>query len=132
VSAKDKKTGATQTQQVTVTVVPPPDTVTAAVTYVTGTTTGGKTRLQVSVTTNAQLVADPNTFSLLSPTLTLSFVVSDPNDPRFGQTVIWNSFALVLNVPTATVLGFPIPDSVTITSSAGGSVTVPQAAFTIR
>jgi hypothetical protein len=133
VSAKDNKTGVTQTQSITVTVVPPPDTVTAQVTYITGALGGGKaSKMQVAVTTNAQLTADPNTFAITSPTFTLTFTVSDPNDPRFGQTVVWDSFALILGAPTATVLGFPMPDFVTVKSNAGGSVTVPSTAFTIR
>lgn len=133
VSTKDNKTGATQTQVVTVTVMPPPDALTALVKYRTGTGGGGKgARMDVTVTTTAQVISDPNTMAVLSPQFTLTFVVSDPTDVRFGQTVVWNSWAMVLGVPTATVLGYPMPTSVTVTSSAGGSVTVSSANFTIK
>jgi len=135
VSARDNKTGATRTQTVTVTVTPPSDTLTALVTYNTGTALngGGKaSKLQVTVTDNVQILYDPNTFAVLSPHFRLSFVVNDPFDPRFGQTVVWDSWAMVLGTPTATILGFPMPDSITVTSSYGGSVEVSSANFTIR
>jgi hypothetical protein len=146
VSARNPKTGASQTQVVTILVVPPPDTLTALVTYITGAVTGGTggggggvgggggkaSKMQVTVATTAPLTVDPNTLAVLNPTFRLSFVVSDPNDPRFGQTVVWDSWAFILGVPTATILGFPMPDSITVTSSAGGLVTVLSTVFKIR
>jgi hypothetical protein len=95
-------------------VLPPPDTLT-----ITGATYRfSKARLDVTATTNAPLVTNPQTGALTSPTFTLSFV-----DPATGKTVTSSGWFMVAGVPTITVVGFNAPATVTVTSSYGGTAT---------
>jgi hypothetical protein len=77
-----------------------------------------KARLDVTATTTAPIVINPQTGLVTSPTLTLSFV-----DPATGKTVTSSAFFMTGGAPSITVVGYNAPASVTVTSSFGGSAT---------